>query len=136
MALAAKAMRLLLIEDQAPVADVMRDALSEDGHEVVIAPSGQEGLRELTRNYPDAVFLDVVLPDMDGVSVLREIRALDRQVPVIVITGFASIDQIEELERLGVSAVIPKPDALRSLAEVLLLVPERPRGPSAPGTNE
>jgi hypothetical protein len=55
---------------------------------------------------------------------------------VIVITGFASIDQIEELERLGVSAVIPKPDALRSLAEVLLLVPERPRGPSAPGTNE
>jgi DNA-binding NarL/FixJ family response regulator len=60
---------------------------------------------------------------MDGVSVLREIRALDRQLPVIVLTGFATDEQIAELERLGVSGVISKPDALTRLTEVLSLLP-------------
>jgi DNA-binding response OmpR family regulator len=106
-------MRLLLIEDHAAVADVLRDALCEEGHEVSVAHSGEEGLREFVRDCPDAVLLDVRLPAMSGVAVLREIRAQDRQLPVLVMSGVLEPQQIEELEMLGVSGVMEKPDILR-----------------------
>jgi len=115
-------MRLLLIEDHVPVADVLSEAFRDIGHEVSVAHTGEEGLRELARDCPDAVLLDVALPGMDGVTVLRAIRARDRQLPVIILSGNASPEQLEQLRSLGIQDVIHKPDTLSHLTEVLALL--------------
>ena len=112
-------MKILLIEDHVPVAEVLRDALRDDGHEVSVAHTGEEGLRELPRQCPNAVFLDLRLPGMDGVAVLRAIRARDPQLPVIVVSGYVTSDEIEQLERLGVHGVIQKSEILTRYTEAL-----------------
>ena len=112
-------MKLLLIEDHVPVADVLTEVFTDIGHQVSVAHTGEEGLRELVDNCPDAVLLDVTLPGMDGVTVLRAIRAHDQQLPVIVLSGNVSPEQIEQLSSLGVHDVIHKPDTLSHLTEVL-----------------
>ena len=115
-------MKLLLIEDHVPVADVLTEAFRDIGHEVSVAHTGEEGLRELASSCPDAVLLDVTLPGMDGVTVLRAIRARDRQLPVIILSGNASPEQLEQLRSLGIHDVIHKPDTLSHLTEVLALL--------------
>jgi DNA-binding response OmpR family regulator len=115
-------MKLLLIEDHVPVADVLTEAFRDIGHEVSVAHTGEEGLRELDRNCPDAVLLDVTLPGMDGVTVLRAIRARDQHLPVIVLSGNVSPEQIQQLWSLGIHDVIHKPDTLSHLTDVLALL--------------
>jgi CheY-like chemotaxis protein len=120
-------MRLLLIDDHVSVAQVLRDALREDGHEVSVAHTGEDGLRELTRDCPDAVFLDVPLPEMNGVAVLREIRARDPRLPVIILSGRAEPREIEELQRLGVSGVLWKTEILNHFDDALASLAGSPR---------
>jgi DNA-binding response OmpR family regulator len=129
-------MKLLLIEDHVPVADVLTEAFRDTGHEVSVAHTGEEGLRELAHNCPDAVVLDVTLPGMDGVTVLRAIRAHDDQLPVIVLSGNVSPEQIEQLRSLGVHDVIHKPDTLSRLTDVLALLSGSPRPDSRSGDRQ
>lgn len=67
-------MRILVIDDEPLVADVIAEALRLEDNHVVVASSGEEGLRAIEQNPPDAVFLDIVMPGMDGIEVLRAIR--------------------------------------------------------------
>lgn len=117
-----EAMRLLLIEDHVPVAEVLTEALSDIGHQVSVAHTGEEGLRELVSNPPDAVFLDVTLPGMDGITVLRAIRERDPQLPVIILSGHVTLEQIEQLRSLGIHDVIQKPETLSRLTDVLAVL--------------
>ena len=123
-------MRLLLIEDHVPVADVLTEAFRDIGHQVSVAHTGEEGLRELACNCPDAVLLDVSLPGMDGITVLRAIRARDQHLPVIILSGNVTPEQMEQLWGLGIHDVIRKPDTLAHLTEVLALL----SGPTGSGT--
>ena len=110
-------MKLLLIEDDVHVAKVLAEAFGADGHETTVMHSGEEGLAYLTRERPDAVVLDVRLPALNGVAVLRKIRSTDPGLPVIIMTGLATVGEIERrhlrrvvglfcaLERLAVHLV-------------------------------
>ena len=129
-------MKLLLIEDHVPVADVLTEAFRDIGHEVSVAHTGEEGLREIAHSSPDAVVLDVTLPGMDGVTVLRAIRAHDDQLPVIVLSGHVSPEQIEQLWSLGVHDVIHKPDTLSHLTDALALLSGSPRPDSGSGNRQ
>ena len=110
---------LLLIEDEVDVADVLATAFRDDGHKTVIAYTGEEGLTLLGRERPDAVLLDIRLPKMNGIEVLRRIRSIDQALPVIVITGIATPSEIEEARELGVTEVIEKSYVLRNFSESL-----------------
>src|SRR5881398_2562861 len=81
-------MKLLLIEDDVRVAQVLADAFEADGHETAIRYSGEDGLAYLTSERPDAVVLDVRLPTMNGVAVLRRIRSTDPRLPVIIMRAW------------------------------------------------
>ncbi|HMH54117.1 MAG TPA: response regulator [Candidatus Acidoferrum sp.] len=129
-------MKLLLIEDHVPVADVLTEAFRDIGHEVSVAHTGEEGLRELDSNCPDAVLLDVTLPGMDGVTVLRAIRARDQHLPVIVLSGNVSPEQIEQLWSLGIHDVIHKPDTLSHLTDVLALLAGSTRSEARSGDDQ
>ena len=101
-------MKLLLIEDDEHVAEVLADAFGADGHETVIAYTGEDGLAYLARERPDAVVLDVRLPTLNGVGVLKRIRSTDPDLPVIIMTGLATPGELAEIRRLGVTEIVEK----------------------------
>src|SRR3989442_12855062 len=120
-------MKLLLIEDDEAVAHVLAEAFGSQGHETAVKYSGEDGLAYLTRERPDAVVLDVRLPRLNGVAVLRQIRATDPALPVIIMTGLATPGEIAEVRRLGVTEIIEKPDILRHFSEALARIASRDR---------
>lgn len=112
-------MKILIIDNEIPVASLLADAVTQQGHEVVLAHEGREGLALLGRHRPDAVFLDMKMPEMGGLAVFRSIRTSNPGLPVIVITGHASADELAEARRLGVTEMIEKPSVLNRVTEAL-----------------
>jgi DNA-binding response OmpR family regulator len=118
-------MRLLLIEDDEQVAQVLSEAFQSSGHETTIKHTGEEGLAYLGSQRTDAVVLDVRLPRLNGVAVLRQIRSSDPELPVIILTGLATPGEIAEIRRLGVTEIIEKPEVLRRFSEALARIATR-----------
>jgi DNA-binding response OmpR family regulator len=113
------AIKILLIEDDTKVAELLARAFDDAGHQTTVSYSGEEGLRSLERERPDALFLDVRLPKMNGIEVLRRIRATDRNLPVILITGHATPGEVAEARTLGVTEIIEKPYVLNHFSGAL-----------------
>jgi DNA-binding response OmpR family regulator len=124
-------MRLLLIEDDEHVAQVLAEAFGSDGHETAIRYTGEEGLAYLTGERPDAVVLDIRLPSLNGIAVLRQIRSSDQTLPVIIMTGLATPGEMAEARRLGVTEIIEKPEVLKHFSEALARVAQRDRAQGA-----
>ncbi|PYN48225.1 MAG: hypothetical protein DMD95_03500 [Candidatus Rokuibacteriota bacterium] len=120
-------MKLLLIEDDEHVAQVLAEAFASQGHATAIRYTGEDGLAYLTRERPDAVVLDIRLPRLNGIAVLQQIRATDPVLPVIIMTGLATPGEIAEARRLGVTEIIEKPDILRHFGEALARIASRDR---------
>ena len=78
--------RILVVEDDAEIADVLRRTLRAEGHEVRTAGDGEKALEEAAEFLPDLVILDLGLPKIDGVEVLRRLRESD-DVPILVLTA-------------------------------------------------
>ncbi len=112
-------MKILIVDDEVQVANLLAESVQLQGHEAIVAVSGAEGLALLEERRPDAIFLDLVMPEMSGIEVLRRIRATHPALPVIVITGHASATQIEEAKRLGATDCVVKPFVLNQLNQAL-----------------
>lgn len=108
-------MRILIVDDEIAVANLLAESVRLQGHEAIVAYSGQEGLDRIAERRPDAVFLDLLMSGLSGVEVLRRIRQTDPALPVIVITGLGSAPEIEEAKRLGVTEILEKPSVLKHL---------------------
>jgi len=119
--------KLLLIEDDEHVAQMLAEAFASGGHETTIRYTGEDGLAYLARERPDAVMLDVRLPVLNGVAVLRQIRSTDSTLPVIIMTGLATAGEVAEVRRLGVTEIIEKPEVLRHFSEALARIASRDR---------
>jgi DNA-binding response OmpR family regulator len=101
--------RILVIEDQEDLASLYESSLSKEGYRVTKAYTGEEGVAVFEDEGADAVMLDMTLPEMNGLQALREIRALNANVPVVVVTGETSEDIRRQCERLGVHDYLSKP---------------------------
>lgn len=115
-------MKILLVEDDVPVAELLADALEQDGHETTVTHSGEEALQRLQEARPDVVFLDLLLPGMSGIAVLERIRWIDQRLPVVLITGHPDPSRVQEARRFGVTDVIEKPFILKNYTDALLRV--------------
>src|SRR6201985_2501789 len=116
-------MRLLVVDDDRGLRDVLRRALSLSGYEIVLAATGSEALSEVTTAVPDAVVLDVGLPDIDGLEVCRLLRREGNRVPVLMLTARDAVsDRIDGLDA-GADDYLIKPfdvDELRARIRALL----------------
>jgi len=113
-------MRILVVDDEPLVAGLIADGLRAEGYEeIVIANSGSEGLQVIERDPPDVVFLDITMPGMDGIEVLRRIRERSPDLPVIILSGWGTERQIETARELGVTDVLQKPAPLKNLSQTL-----------------
>ena len=103
------AARILVVEDDRSMRDVLRFALVSGGWEVSLAENAQHGLTQLAAARPDAVVVDAGLPDMDGVALCRRLRSAGNHVPVLMIGGRASTENCIDGLEAGADDYLPTP---------------------------
>ena len=131
--------RILLVEDEPDLAQVLVDYLLRDGYAASLEGNGARALERIRREPPDLLLLDLMLPDLDGLSILREVRKTSR-LPVILVTA-----RVEEIDRLigldlGADDYVCKPYSPREVLARVKAVLRRsggtldaePRGPATP----
>jgi len=107
--------RVLVIDDDPGVRDYMEALVSRQGYEVHAVADGEEALGSLQRARPDLITLDVVLPGMDGLAVLAELKKRLPDVPVVMLSGHGQARNIVEAMRLGASDFLRKPFEVEEL---------------------
>ncbi|HEV7843107.1 MAG TPA: response regulator [Pyrinomonadaceae bacterium] len=110
---------ILVIEDQEDLSELYKARLKNAGYKVQLALTGEEGLAEFKANGADLVLLDMTLPEMQGMQVLRELRTLNATVPIIIVTGETGELYREDCERLGVQGYLSKPPDYDELLEMI-----------------
>ena len=101
--------RILVVDDEAEIRRSVRMILEYEGHDVQEASSGPEALALVQREAPDLVFLDIKMPGMDGLEVLQKMREVNEMLPVVIISGHATVSTAVEATKLGAFDFIEKP---------------------------
>ena len=101
--------RILVVDDEAPVREVLTEYFATEGYAVEAAGSGAEALTAVRGGRVDLVLLDVRMPGLDGIQVLRQIRELDERVPVIMVTANEDVGLARETLKLGAFDYVAKP---------------------------
>jgi len=121
---------ILVIEDEPHIALGLKDALEFEGFRVAVAENGKAGKELAQREHPDAILLDLMLPDMNGYDVCRDVRARDHFVPIIMLTAKSQeADKIRGLEA-GADDYVTKPFSVGELVARIRAIFRRARRPS------
>ena len=101
--------KILVVDDEVELVDLIKIRLESDGHEVITANSGLEGLSKASNELPDLIILDIGMAEMDGYTTLQKLREDEalKNTPVIMLTAYAKMKGLFEME--GISDYIVKP---------------------------
>ncbi len=100
---------ILLIDDEKVLLETVGDDLKEGGYKVTTAESGEEGLKSFKMIQHDLVIIDLIMENMDGLEVSRKIKQLNPKTPIMILTGFASMETAIEAIRLDLDDYVLKP---------------------------
>jgi CheY-like chemotaxis protein len=111
----ARVTRILIVDDEMTIRELLTDLLTDEGYAVSSAPNGVRALELLTRDMPDLVIMDVMMPEMDGREVLRRMKASPAlcQIPVIIMSAAVSVDRPDSTAQ----AFLAKPFDLHELLD-------------------
>lgn len=101
--------KILVVDDQVDMCHTLSDLLEAKGYAVIIAREGKTALEKIEKEKPNLVLLDIRLPGMDGIQVLKRIRKINPKLPVIMITGYGSKESAFRSIELGAFEYIQKP---------------------------
>lgn len=101
--------KILVIDDEKSIRNSIKDILSFEGHEIVLAENGMEGLVAVKTEKPEVVFCDIKMPRMEGIEVLQRIKEFNAEIPVIMISGHGTIETAIEAIKKGAYDFIEKP---------------------------
>ena len=101
--------RILVVDDEPDSVELLQEFLTVKGYEVVTASNGEEALRKVKEERPHLILLDVRMPGMNGLDVLRKVREFDQEVGVIMVTAVNEEDTGREALKLGAFDYIVKP---------------------------
>jgi DNA-binding NtrC family response regulator len=119
--------RILVIDDEEIIREALEALLVVEGYEVTTAATAEQGLDALSGRQVDAVLLDLMLPDRNGLDVLDDIRRLDDELPVVMVTAFGTIESAIAATKLGAFHYVPKPFKNDEVLAVLRNAIERRR---------
>jgi len=102
-------LKVLLVDDEEDILVVIRDRLEANGFTVVTAGTGLEALRKFSSEQFDGVFLDIRMPEMDGMQALEEIRKRDNKIPVVILTSSATQEVAVKAIAKGANEYVLKP---------------------------
>jgi two-component system alkaline phosphatase synthesis response regulator PhoP len=106
--------KILLVDDEIDFLELMKIRLEAGGYEVITANNGKEALEIFKKEKPSALLLDIMMPEIDGLSVLKEVRAQDAMLPVFIITAFSNEDRVKTAGKLNATGFIVKTQDLGS----------------------
>ena len=109
--------KILVVDDQLGVRSLLVEAFQEDQYKVEAAENGEVALRSFIAFKPHLILMDIKMPVMNGIEALRKIRILDSRVPVIMMTAYGDIQNMETAKGLGIFSYINKPFDLFELKE-------------------
>jgi excisionase family DNA binding protein len=118
-----KKKNVLVVDDEKLVSMDLRKIINSEGHDVITAQSGIDATRFIEDSNIDLVFLDLMLPDITGVEVLKEIKKTKGNLPVVIITGYPDSEVMNQALELGPISVLKKPfnrEQIRDLLKILL----------------
>jgi len=118
-------MQVLVVEDERRMAQLLRQGLEEEGHSVVVAGNGKDGLAMAESHPFDAIVLDVMLPEMDGFTVARKLRAARNQTPILMLTARDAAHDVIEGLNIGADDYLVKPFSFDVLLARLRAVSRR-----------
>jgi len=121
--------KILVIDDEQGIRHLLDTLLRRKGYDVVLADGGQKGLELFRRERPDVVVLDLKMPEMDGLTVLRQIHSLDPKKPIIILTGARTPEVEQQVRALGVSEFVEKEFSLHRLGDALKRLLKTPTQP-------
>ncbi len=117
---------VLIIDDEAEIRESLQTLLELEGYEVETAANGEQGLAKLGDRPFDLLLLDLALPDRNGIELLPEIRTLDPQISVIMITAYGTVEDAVRAMQAGAANFLQKPwDNEKLLADVRAAVARR-----------
>ena len=119
-----------MIDDEQSIRNLLDTILRRKGYDVILADSGRKGLELFRREHPDVVVLDLKMPEMDGLTVLRQIHSLDPKKPVIILTGAGTTEAEQQIRALGVTEYVEKEFSMHLLGDSLKRLLNNPN-PSA-----
>ncbi len=111
--------QILIVDDEEGIRESLAQIIEDDGYETLTASSGEEAIRLVRETAPDLVLLDIWMSGIDGIQTLQELRALSENIPVIMISGHANIENAIRATKMGAYDLLEKP---LSLDKVLLSV--------------
>lgn len=117
--------RILVIDDEQATLNMFKMFMSVYGHEVLTAENGEQGLEIFQKERPELVMTDIKMPGMDGIEVLRSIKAMDRNAEVIVVTGHGDMDLAIEALNLDATDFLNKPVKREAVEKALRFSAER-----------
>lgn len=103
--------KVLLVDDEAGFAELLKDLLQMDNYEVEVAHDGQEGLEKIQALHPDVIISDIVMPRLSGFEMFKRVKAAPElaSIPFLFITGFQDDRVLAEARKIGVFGILRKP---------------------------
>ena len=123
--------RVLVVDDEDAVRDMLRRMLEARGHEVALASDRPSAVAGYLRHRPDVVLLDLLMPEVDGLAVLAELRRVDPAARVVMLSSLREEAKVARAIELGARDYIVKPVLFRQLQECVERLASQPTDPSA-----
>ena len=117
--------KILIVDDEIGICEEFKNVLEEDNHQVDIALNGQQALRQVEENSYNIVFLDILMPKMEGREVFQEIKAIRPSLPVVVMSGYLPANKEQDLLTRGALACLKKPLDLEHIQNLIRSVTSR-----------
>ncbi|MDI6752483.1 MAG: response regulator [bacterium] len=101
--------KILIADDDLSIRTALSEGLGEEGYEIIAVGSGSEALKIARERELDLLVLDIKMPDMHGIDVLKKLRTKNKTLPVIILTAFPTMEKDMEIQLGNISAFISKP---------------------------
>ena len=114
-----KALRVLLVEDEEKLASLLKNAIGDSFHSFTLAKDGKDGLEKYLSVSPDIIITDIMMPHLTGLEMAKEIRKVDENIPIIILSAFSESDKFLDAIDIGVVKYFIKPFDPEELLEYI-----------------
>ncbi|MBI2470186.1 MAG: sigma-54-dependent Fis family transcriptional regulator [Planctomycetes bacterium] len=110
---------ILVVDDEEDLCEMLVKIFYEEGYVTDMANSGKDAIKKIREGGVDFVLLDIMMPEMNGIETLQQIKAIRPELPIVMITAYATLKTAQEAMRLGAYDYITKPFNLECIKEVI-----------------
>lgn len=111
--------RILLVDDEQELAQAMQIRLSSWGYDVSVANNGKEAINLLEKEVFEAVILDMMMPEMDGMETLKHIRSFNKTIKIIMLTAYGEEERFKKIKELNIAGFVYKGREFESVSELV-----------------